>query len=148
MIIEDNINLMNNNPLFGFKYNSDYDYFLDMGSPYNKDLIKIIHCFGEENNIGLRKGTYAGVIGPVLETKAEIKMLMSLGADAVGMSTIPEVIMANFLNIDVLGISHIRNIISHLRETDNIFKHSEGFKRENIIGKRLAKIIEKILEKI
>lgn len=153
MIIEDHINLMFDNPFFGNKYSSQHDYFVDMSCPYNKKLAGIAKEAGEGIGFKLKTGIYAGVKGPVLETRAEIDAFRKLGVDAVGMSTIPEVIMANFLKINVLGLSHIRNIArSNQPEFENKkkekkFSHPDGFKKEIFIGKRFAKLIEIILKK-
>ncbi len=147
MIIKDHINLMFKNPFFGNKYNSDYDYFVDMSSPYNKELIDTAKKAAVYTGLKLQAGVYAGVMGPVLETKAEARCLHKLGADAVGMSTIPEVTMANFLNVKVLGISHIRNIFSYDNQENKKFSHKKGEKKEIFISKIFAKLIENILKK-
>ena len=153
MIIEDHINLMFDNPFFGNKYSRQHDYFVDMSCPYDKKLSGIAKEAGEGIGFKLKTGIYAGVKGPVLETRAEIDAFRKLGVDAVGMSTIPEVIMANFLKINVLGLSHIRNIArSNQPEFENKkkekkFSHPDGFKKEIFIGKRFAKLIEIILKK-
>jgi len=153
MIIEDHINLMFDNPFFGNKYSRQHDYFVDMSCPYDKKLSGIAKEAAEGIGFKLKKGIYAGVKGPVLETNAEIECLRKLGADAVGMSTIPEVIMANFLKIKVLGLSHIRNIARpnqpEFKNKNNgkKFSHTEGLKKEIFIGKMFAKLVENILKK-
>jgi purine-nucleoside phosphorylase len=153
MVIKDHLNLMFSNPLFGFRYSKKYDYFLDMSCPYDKKMVDIAKKSAVEAGIEPKTGIYAGVKGPIIETNAEISALRKLGADAVGMSTVPEVIMANFLKIDVLGLSHIRNTVSSgvtysggngLKKK---YRHLDGLKREIFIGKILAKIIENILKK-
>jgi len=157
MIIKDHINLMLENPFFGYRYDINYDYFVDMSSPYSEKLIEIAKSASNKIGLDIKTGVYAGVKGPVLETKAEINMLYKVGADAVGMSTVPEVIMANYFNISVLGLSHITNIASSTHEPklekntsgdkDNKFKHARGLDKEFYVGKMFAKLIEKILEK-
>lgn len=153
MIIKDHINLMFDNPFFGNKYSRQHDYFVDMSCPYHKKLSGIAKEAAEGIGFKLKKGIYAGVKGPVLETRAEIDAFRKLGADAVGMSTVPEVIMANFLKINVLGLSHIRNIARlnqpefENKNKEKKFSHSEGLKKEIFIGKRFAKLIEIILKK-
>lgn len=153
MVIKDHLNLMSANPLFGFRYSIKYDYFLDMSCPYDKKMTDIAKKSAAEAGIDPKTGIYAGVKGPILETKAEINALRKLGADAVGMSTIPEVIMANFLKINVLGLSHIRNTVSSSVKRSGIngdkekYRHLDGLKNEVFIGKILAKIIENILKK-
>ena len=150
MIIKDHINLMFDNPFFGSKYDIQYDYFIDMSCPYDKKLSGTANKAGEDISFKLKTGIYAGVRGPVLETNAEINALRKLGVDAVGMSTVPEVIMANFLKIKVLGLSHIRNITVQNRpgfKNEMKFSHSEGSRKETSIGERFAKLIENILKK-
>ncbi len=153
MIIKDHLNLMFTNPLFGFKYSIKYDYFLDMSCPYNEKMIDIAKKSAAKAGLNPKIGIYAGVKGPILETKTEKDALRKLGADAVGMSTVPEVIMANFLKINVLGLSHIRNTASSDQADSRSnghkkkYRHLDGSKREIFIGKILAKIIENILKK-
>ncbi|MFO7928705.1 MAG: purine-nucleoside phosphorylase [Candidatus Humimicrobiaceae bacterium] len=147
MVIEDHINFMFDNPLFGFRYDKKRDYFLDMNSAYNKALLKKALACGKKAGIGLKRGTYVGIKGPLLETRAEAEMFKAFGGDAIGMSTIPETIIANFLKIKVLGISHIRNMVYDNKGKHNVFNHFDGVNKEELIGKKLAKLIEKILEK-
>lgn len=105
MLIEDHINLQGGSPL-AFKNVSDFgERFTDMCEPYNVDLRNKAIDVAKENGINLHRGVYASVVGPQLETKAEYRMLKIMGADAVGMSTVPEVIVANHLNIPVLAVS-------------------------------------------
>lgn len=105
MLIEDHINLQGSSPL-AFKNVSDFgDRFVDMSEPYDVEMRQKVLNFAKKNNIILNKGVYAAVIGPQLETKAEYRMLKILGADAVGMSSVPEVIVANHLKLPVLAIS-------------------------------------------
>lgn len=105
MLIEDHINLQGSSPL-AFKNVSDFgERFTDMSEPYDLDLRQQAIEIAKAANITLHKGVYAAVVGPQLETKAEYKMLKIIGADAVGMSTVPEVIVANHLKLPVLAIS-------------------------------------------
>lgn len=150
MVIKDHINLMADNPFFGSMYDTRYDYFIDMSCPYDKRLMDIAIKSEKDTGSRLKLGIYAGVRGPVLETNAEIKAMRKLGIDAVGMSTVPEVIMANFLKIKALGLSHIRNIARRKHSAsgnDMKFSHSEGYKKETFIGEKFAKLIENILKK-
>jgi purine-nucleoside phosphorylase len=105
MLIEDHINLQGGSPL-AFKNVSDFgERFTDMCEPYDLELRNKAIEIARKHNIQLYSGVYAAVVGPQLETKAEYRMLKIIGADAVGMSTVPEVIVANHLNLKVLAIS-------------------------------------------
>ncbi|MFC3809105.1 purine-nucleoside phosphorylase [Lacihabitans lacunae] len=116
MIIEDHISLLlPSNPLLG--ENIMGDRFPDMSEPYTKGMITRAFEIAKEHNLkGIVKGTYVSVTGPQLETKAEYKMLRNFGADAVGMSTVPEVIVARQMNIPVFGIS----VITDLCDPENL----------------------------
>ncbi len=105
MLLEDHINLQGGSPL-AFKNVAEYgDRFVDMGEPYDVSMRNKISAIAERENIALQKGVYASVVGPQLETKAEYRMLKIIGADAVGMSTVPEVIVANHLQLPIVAIS-------------------------------------------
>ncbi len=105
MLIEDHINLLGNSPL-AFKGVSQLgERFTDMSEPYNVAIMAKCEDIAKKHNITLRKGVYASVVGPQLETKAEYRMLKLIGADAVGMSTVPEIIVANHLNLKAAAIS-------------------------------------------
>lgn len=105
MLIEDHINMQGGSPL-AFKNVSDFgERFTDMCEPYNVNLRNQALAIAQKNNIVLQKGVYCAVVGPQLETKSEYRMIKIIGSDAVGMSTVPEVIVANHLNIPVLAIS-------------------------------------------
>ena len=105
MLIDDHINLQGGSPL-AFKNVADFgDRFVDMSEPYDVEMKeKLVHIAVREK-ISLQKGVYAAVVGPQLETRAEYRMLKIIGADAVGMSTVPEVIVANHLRLPVIAVS-------------------------------------------
>ena len=105
MLIEDHINLQGSSPL-AFATVSDFgERFTDMSEPYNLNMRNQAIAIAKTQNITLHKGVYTAVVGPQLETKAEYRMLKIIGTDAVGMSTVPEVIVANHLQLPVLAIS-------------------------------------------
>lgn len=110
MIISDHINLIGDNPLIGENYDQFGPRFPDMSAAYNKELIKTAENIARKNGILTRKGVYAAMSGPSYETPAEIKYLRTIGADAVGMSTVPEVIAANHMGIEIIGVSCITNM--------------------------------------
>lgn len=105
MLLDDHINLQGGSPL-AFKNVSDFgERFTDMCAPYNANMNEKMQAIAKANNITLHKGVYAAVVGPQLETRAEYRYLKIIGADAVGMSTVPEVIVANHLNLPVMAVS-------------------------------------------
>ena len=105
MLIEDHINLQGSSPLAFKGVEKLGERFADMSEPYNLDINAKIKAIAKAKNIKLHQGVYASVVGPQLETKAEYRMLKIIGADAVGMSTVPEIIVANHLNLKVAAIS-------------------------------------------
>ncbi|MBC7713577.1 MAG: purine-nucleoside phosphorylase [Rhizobacter sp.] len=110
VILTDHINLSGRNPLVGPNDDSMGPRFPDMSRAFNPELIQLIEAAGSELKIKTQKGVYAGVLGPTYETPAEIKMIRILGGDVVGMSTIPEVIIANHIGLKVCGISCVTNM--------------------------------------
>lgn len=107
MVIEDHINFFGNNPLIGPNLDEYGPRFPDMSEPYSKNLIALAEEVARDNKVVLRKGVYAAVTGPNLETRAEYRFLRATGADVVGMSTIPENIAAVQMGMDVLAFSVI-----------------------------------------
>jgi purine-nucleoside phosphorylase len=105
MVIEDHINLQPDNPLLGRNDSELGPRFPDMSEPYKKSMINKALAIAAENNIICHKGVYVAVTGPNLETRAEYKYLRIIGGDAVGMSTAPEVIVANHMSLPVFAIS-------------------------------------------
>ncbi|MCO4292087.1 purine-nucleoside phosphorylase [Solitalea sp. MAHUQ-68] len=107
MIIDDHINLLPDNPLRGHNYDTLGPRFPDMSAPYDKVMIKKAEQIAVANNIVAHTGVYVSVPGPNLETRAEYKYLRIIGGDVVGMSTVPEVIVANHMGLPVFAISVI-----------------------------------------
>jgi purine-nucleoside phosphorylase len=110
MLITDHINLTGLNPLVGPNLDELGPRFPDMSEAYDSAMQEIALEVARQKRIALRQGVYLGLVGPSFETPAEIRMCRTLGADAVGMSTIPEVIIANHMGVRVLGISCITNM--------------------------------------
>ena len=110
MIITDHINLTGSNPLIGPNEESWGIRFPDMIKAYDKELVELAKTAGRDEGIPLQKGVYVGLKGPSLETRAEVRFLRTIGADAVGFSTIQEVIAAVHAGVKVLGLSTITNI--------------------------------------
>jgi purine-nucleoside phosphorylase len=110
MIIQDHINSMGDNPLKGENIEEFGPRFPDMSEVYNEELRELAEKVAVENKIKIVKGNYVALSGPSYETPAEIRHLRTSGADAVGMSTVPETITANHMGMNILGISCITNM--------------------------------------
>ncbi|TBN05418.1 purine-nucleoside phosphorylase [Hyunsoonleella flava] len=105
MLIDDHINLQGSSPLAFQGVEQLGERFVDMSAPYDTEINSTFKNIANANGIKLHKGVYASVVGPQLETRAEYRMLKIMGADAVGMSTVPEVIVANHLKLKVAAVS-------------------------------------------
>jgi purine-nucleoside phosphorylase len=110
MVVNDHINLFPEHPLTGKNFDELGPRFPDMSQPYDKEMIEKAQEIAAENNIKISVGTYLGLTGPTLETPAEYKYVRIIGADAVGMSTVPEIIVARHMNIPCFAISIITDL--------------------------------------
>lgn len=120
MLIDDHINLQGGSPL-AFKGVSELgERFTDMSAPYDAELNSKFESIAKEHNITLHKGVYTSVVGPQLETRAEYRMLKTIGSDAVGMSTVPEIIVANHLGLKAAAVSVLTDECdpNHLKPVD------------------------------
>jgi purine-nucleoside phosphorylase len=146
MVIDDHINFQPINPLTGENDDKLGPRFPDMSRPYDATLIEKIESIAEEMNLPLHKGVYVAVQGPNLETRAEYRFLRMIGADAVGMSTVPEVIVANHMSLPVAAVS----VITDECDPDNL----KPINIEEIIaiaGKaevQLTALFEKLIEQL
>ena len=116
MLIRDHVNLMFRNPLVGTLEPGDAR-FPDMSEPYDAALQQLVRDVAAAEGLPLQEGVYAGLLGPAYETPSEVRMLERLGADAVGMSTVPEVIVARAMGMRVVGVSCITNLACGLSNT-------------------------------
>jgi purine-nucleoside phosphorylase len=123
MIIRDHISLFTVNPLLGKNDDGLGPRFPDMSEPYSKELIRKARAITARLEIPVHEGVYAGVTGPSFETRAEYKLLHIAGGDAVGMSTVQEVIAARHIGLSVFAISVITDL--GIREEDNVITHEE-----------------------
>lgn len=145
MVINDHINLQPENPLTGPNLDQMGDRFPDMSEPYSREMIHLAHGIAQEMGIELQEGTYVSVSGPNLETKAEYRFLRTIGADAVGMSTVPEVIVARHMKLPVFAVSVITDLCYGEIESVSIAEVIEAaVKAEPHMTKLIAKMVAKL----
>jgi len=145
MLIADHINLMFRNPLEGMVEEGE-QRFPDMSDPYDRELRAVAREVALQQKIGLEEGVYAALLGPSYETPAEIRMLARLGADAVGMSTVPEVIAARARGIRCLGFSSITNVAAGLSAAP--LSHEEVLAAGARLAGQLATLIRGVLARL
>jgi len=142
MMISDHLNLMGANPLVGEAQEGE-TRFPDMTDAYNPGLRWLLRTTAEKLGITLREGIYAGLLGPSYETPSEVKMLRLLGADAVGMSTVPEVIVARALGMRVAGVSCITNAAAGV--TGSALSHAEVLETTNRVSASFESLVTEFL---
>lgn len=146
MIIDDHINMLPGNPLIGRNYSKLGPRFVDMSEPYDRELIEKMENIALRNNIRLNKGVYVVWTGPSLETRAEYRFIKLMGADVVGMSTVPEVIVARHMGMKVAAVSVITDSCDpdNLKpvEIDDILKNAAIAEKDLIVlFKELIRLI-------
>lgn len=146
MLIRDHINFTFRNPLIGRNEPEWGARFPDMSEAYDRSLRKLAREVASEQGIRLQEGVYAGVTGPSYETPAEIRMLRTLGGDAVGMSTVPEVIVARHMGMRVLGISCITNMAAGV--LDQPLSHEEVMETAERVRGTFMTLVTEIVGKI
>jgi purine-nucleoside phosphorylase len=146
MIISDHINFMGSNPLIGPNDSRLGVRFPDMSEAYSKDLRATAKDIANRFNIDIKEGVYFGFTGPVYETPAEIRMVRTLGGDAVGMSTVPEVIVARHSGLKVLGISCITNMAAGI--LDQPLSHDEVIETTEKVKENFLLYIKEIVKLI
>ena len=145
MRIDDHINLMWRNPLAGPLEPGDLR-FPDLSAPYDRELGEVLHEVAREKRIPLLDGVYCGLLGPTYETPAEVRMLERLGADAVGMSTVPEVVVARAIGMRVVGVSCITNLACGISPTK--LDHAEVIETTTRVAREFEALIEGLVERL
>jgi purine-nucleoside phosphorylase len=146
MLISDHLNLMGESPLRGVNDERFGARFPDMSEVYDRALQEIAVQEAHAMKIELRRGVYAALAGPNYETPAEIRMLRALGADAVGMSTVPEAIVARHMAIKVLGISCITNMAAGV--LDQPIDHHEVIETGERVRVTFAELLRRVITKL
>ena len=142
MLIRDHLNLMFQNPLIGSLEIGD-ERFPDMSAPYDAELSDALRHHATALGIPLQEGVYGGLLGPAYETPAEVRMLAALGADAVGMSSVPEVIVARAIGMRVVGISCITNLASGI--SPHPLSHAEVLETTTRVAERFESVVERFI---
>ena len=145
MIIRDHINMLPN-PLIGKNFAEFGDRFPDMTAAYDLDLIKKVESIAKRAKIPVRKGVYLGNTGPSYETPAEVRFYLAIGADAVGMSTVPEVLVARHCGIPVFGMSVITNISNTENACTKLNDGDDVVRAADAAADRMCKLFTKLIE--
>jgi purine-nucleoside phosphorylase len=145
MLIRDHLNLMFTNPLIGQVERGD-ERFPDMSDPYDAALASAIRGHAVALGIPLQEGVYGALLGPTYETPAEVRMLATLGADTVGMSTVPEVLVARAIGMHVAGISCVTNLASGI--SPQPLSHAEVLETTTLVAERFELLVERFVERL
>ena len=143
MVISDHLNLMGVNPLRGPNDERFGPRFPDMSAVYSPELQELVIEEAKAIGVELRRGIYGALSGPSYETPAEIHLLRTLGADAVGMSTVPEAIVARHMGVEVLGISCITNMAAGI--SDEPINHEEVMATGNLVRETFAELLRRVI---
>ena len=146
MVIKDHISLFAVNPLIGKNVDAFGPRFPDMSEPYKKILIDKVKLIAAAKNIDLQEGVYCGVTGPTFETRAEYKLLQAIGGDAVGMSTVQEVIVAVHMGLTVFAMSVITDI--GIREEENKITHAEVLEAASNAEPKLTYLFKELIAQL
>lgn len=146
ILITDHINMMGTNPLIGIAIQREKDQFTSLVNAYDSALTDTARRVARAQGMALKEGVFAAVSGPTYETKAEVRSLRTLGADAVGMSTVPEVIAANFLHMKVLSLSCVANAAADRHGGE--MTHDEVLREMNAAAPKLVSLLTGIVEDI
>ena len=146
MLITDHINNTGQNPLIGPNDDQQGVRFPDMSTAYTPDLQKLARQVATELSIDLKEGVYVWNTGPTYETPAEVRMLQAVGGDAVGMSTVPEVIVARHVGLDVLGLSCISNMAAGI--LDEVLSHDEVIETTESVREIFIALVKAILTRL
>jgi purine-nucleoside phosphorylase len=146
MVITDHLNLMGDNPLIGPNDERFGPRFPDMSAVYSPGLQEIVMEEAREIGLAVRRGVYAALAGPSYETPAEIHLFRNFGADAVGMSTVPEAIVARHMDMEVLGISCITNLAAGV--TDEPISHEDVIETGNRVAATFTQLLKRVVVRL
>ncbi|HJQ19027.1 MAG TPA: purine-nucleoside phosphorylase [Gemmatimonadaceae bacterium] len=145
MLLTDHINFTFRNPLIGTLEEGD-ERFPDMSEPYDRELRGVAHAVASDQGVPLAEGVYVGLSGPSYETRAEVRMIARLGGDVVGMSTVPEVIVARAIGMRVLGFSCVTNLACGLAAAP--ITHEEVIETTARVSAQLQRLVRGIVSKL
>lgn len=145
MLITDHLNLMFRNPLIGRQEEGDIR-FPDMSEPYDPELRRLALSVAQQQGTALTEGIYVGLLGPSYETPAEVRMLIRLGGDAVGMSTVPEVIVARAIGMRVLGFSCVTNLAGGL--SDQPITHADVLETTARVAGQFQALVKAVVARL